>query len=176
MAGPKLCPLSTDRQVDLEKPRTDKISAAQLRLADMQKAERVIASRRSEVQRGKMTFGDALKIFLQRIHGKPSIKPRTKAYFDERAIALKRSWPELESTDIQRITKTDCLDWAAKFGADSSPVAFNHTVSVLRRTFEIAIEAGARYDNPATSIEYAKERSKTLKLPETHEFEALVKA
>ena len=56
--------------------KTDKISVAHLRLGDLQKAERVMAARRSEVQGGKMTFGDALKIFLQCIHGKPNIKPR----------------------------------------------------------------------------------------------------
>lgn len=71
--------------------KTDKVSVAQLRLTDLRKAERLIASRRAEVQRGKMTFGDALKIFLQRIQGKPSIKPRTKVYYEERALALKRS-------------------------------------------------------------------------------------
>ena len=156
--------------------KTDKISVAHLRLGDLQKAERVMAARRSEVQGGKMTFGDALKIFLQRIHGKPNIKPRTKAYYEERALALKRSWSQLESLDVRQVSKTQCLEWAARFGSESSPVAFNHTVSVVRRTFDIAVETGARYDNPSSSIEYAKERPKRLKLPETHQFEALVKA
>ena len=87
-----------------------------------------------------------------RIQGDPSLKPRTKAYYDERITALLKSWPELARMDVRLISKTDCLNWAARFGADASPTAFNHTISVLRNVIEIGIETGARYDNPAKAI------------------------
>jgi hypothetical protein len=52
---------------------------------------------------------------------------------------------------IRDITKTDCLNWAAKLGAKASPTAFNHAVASLRALLEIGIEAGGRHDNPAGS-------------------------
>jgi hypothetical protein len=39
-----------------------------------------------------------------------SMKPRTKEYYEERLAALLKSWPKLESKDIARLTKTECLN------------------------------------------------------------------
>jgi integrase len=155
--------------------KTDRITVAKLRLSDLEKAERGAAEQESEVRRGKMSFGDALAEFMAGIEAKPSLKPRTKAYYSERVDALKKSWPELEKTDARQITKADCRGWAGRFAAQSSPVAFNHTASVLRRAFDVAVELGARYDNPAASIEWMKERPKKLRLPEPGQFEHLLR-
>jgi hypothetical protein len=56
-----------------------------------------------------------------------------------------------------------------------SPSAYNQTVSPWWRVFEIGIEVGARYDNPAPSIERARERQKPLRWPEHHQFDAFVR-
>jgi integrase len=156
--------------------KTDTITIAKLRLADLEKQERGAVEKQVNVERGRMTVGDALQILLERAKGKPNLKPRTRDYYDQRAHALRRSWPELERLDVRKVTKAQCLSWAANFGAKSSPIAFNHTASLLRRTFEIAIENGARYDNPAVDIEWAKERPKRLQLPEPDKFDALLDA
>jgi integrase len=81
----------------------------------------------------------------------------------------------LEKTDIRKISKTDCLNWGARFYGQTSPIAYNHTVSVLRRVFDIGLEMGVRYDNPAKSVEWVKESSKKLRLPEPHQFEQFLK-
>jgi len=45
----------------------------------------------------------------------------------------------------------------------------------LRHVFQIAIEAGARYDNPALAAKRVKERTKKqIVLPESSQFEKLV--
>jgi hypothetical protein len=60
--------------------KTDAPSLASLRLADLEKSERLLAQTTSAVTADKMSFGDALKIYRQRLHGDGSRKPRTKAY------------------------------------------------------------------------------------------------
>jgi hypothetical protein len=116
--------------------KTDVLSVAKLRLADFEKQERQRAETADTVAQGKMTVGDAVKIHLQRVSGDASLKPRTKEYHGQRVAALFKSWPDLTRTLIRDVTKTDCLNWAAKFSAKSSPSAFNHTISTLRALLE----------------------------------------
>jgi integrase len=156
--------------------KTDALTVAKLRLGDLEKAERQTAESQSNVARGKMTFGEALEIFRQRINGDVSLKPRTKSYYAERTTALLKSWPSLERTDVRRLSTSDCLTWAASFGSEASPTAFNNTVKVLRDVLAIAMECGARYDNPALSIKRAGVRPKKLQLPEFSKFGEFVAA
>jgi site-specific recombinase XerD len=155
---------------------TDKISIAQIRLPDLLKEYRQRSQQDREVRRGKMTLGDALQIVLQRIQGNPGRKPRTKTNAEERIRALKRTWPELERLDVRQIKKSDCLAWAAKVGASVSPTRFNQFVRFLRWALEVAVEHGNRFDNPAKSIGWMREKPKQLRLPEPKEFERLVQA
>jgi integrase len=155
--------------------KTAKISVAKLRLSDLEKAERQNAENQLESSDGKMTFSQAMEIYRQRLKGDASLKPRTKDYHEERLKALLKSWPDLQSTEVRRITKTECLNWAAKFGQKASPTAFNHTISVLRHVLEIGVETGVRYDNPARFIKRVGERLKKLRLPESSQFEPFVK-
>ena len=123
-----------------------------------------------------MKITDAIAIHKKRVGGDVSVKPRTKEYHDQRIIALLKTWPALASKEIRAITKTECLDWAANFGRNRSATAFNHTVSILRKLFEIGIEMGARYDNPARFINRASEHPKRLTLPEPDAFEQFITA
>jgi integrase len=156
--------------------KTDTLTVAKLRLGDMEKAERQTAESQSNATRGKMTFGDALKIYRERVTGNVSLKQRSKAYYAERVTALIKSWPSLERTDVRRLSSSDCLAWAASFGNGASATAFNNTVKVLRDTLAIAMECGARYDNPALSIKRAGVRPKKLQLPEFSKFSEFIMA
>lgn len=156
--------------------KTDKFSVAKLRLADFLKEEYQKAESLDNTVRGKMTFGDAAGVFKTRLEADKELKPRSKEYRLERLGALFRSWPKLETTDISRIRKNDCLEWAAKFGKSASPSAFNNTVGTLRMILDIAVDAGARYDNPATIISKHRVRSKELELPSKQQFLDLVNA
>jgi integrase len=155
--------------------KTTKLSVAQLRLNDLLKEERRRAEAQATSTDGKMTFSQALAKYRHRLEGDHSLKPRSKVYRNERIAALLKSWPELEKLDVRKITKADCLDWAAGFGKQSSAITFNNTVGTLRLILDLAVEAGARYDNPARFIKRARVRQKELHLPSNEQFEALVK-
>jgi integrase len=155
--------------------KTDQISVAKLRLADLEKSERQKIQSVSAVANGKMTFGDVLAVFKQRLQDNPEVKPKTKEYYKFRISALLKSWPDLENKDVSRITNSECLDWSVKSANKNSSSSHNHTVSILRKVFAIAMETGARYDNPALSAQRTRERTKKqIKLPEFEQFEKLV--
>jgi integrase len=154
--------------------KTDLISVAKLRLTDLEKAERQAGESKDALANGKMTFGQAAEILRQRVQGDASLKPRTKEYYDQRIAALLKSWPGLGGVELRRITKPDCLSWAARVGAEMSPTAYNHTISILRGIIEVGVECGARYDNPARFIKRVRERSKKLTLPDFDQFQAFV--
>ncbi len=154
--------------------KTKGLSVAKLRLADLEKAERQLAEHATAYSDGKMIFMDALVIYRQRLHGDASLKPRTKAHREERISALLKTWSGLEKTDLRKITKQDCLAWAASYS--TSAVNFNKTVQTLRAVLEIAVEAGVRYDNPARFIKTMKVRQKQLQLPSRAKFHELVQS
>lgn len=56
------------------------------------------------------------------------------------------------------------------------PTRFNNTLSGLRHVFEVGVEAGAMYGNPAAKIERVPVRAKNLTLPSARQFLSLVKS
>jgi integrase len=155
--------------------KTNVITVAKLRMADLEKSERQKAQSANAVTNGKMTFGDALAVFKTRVQANPAIKPRTKEYYGWRIVALLKSWPELANRDVSRISNTECLDWSVKNASQNCSSSHNFTVSILRRVFAVAMESGARYDNPALAAQRIKHRtSKRIELPEFEQFGKLV--
>jgi len=156
--------------------KTNKLAVAKLRLADLEKVER----QRIEVQgaaiSGNMKFGDALAIFRNHLKNDPSLKPRSKVYREERIAALLKSWQGLEQMEVRKISKHDCMAWAAAFAEKASPSNFNNTVGTLRMVIETAIDAGARYDNPARFIKKVRVRAKPLCLPDQDQFHKIVES
>ncbi|MHC1764575.1 MAG: tyrosine-type recombinase/integrase [Verrucomicrobiia bacterium] len=151
---------------------TDVYTTAKLRLPDkIEEEQRLIAA-----GDGQITFAQAAKIYLDRIQQDPGLKPRTKEYHEQRMEALVNSWPGIEATRLRSISKDQCLKWAAEFAAEYSPSSFNHTLGILRAVFEIGIDKGARYDNPAKAIERLAEKPKRLRLPELQQFNQFVAA
>jgi integrase len=156
---------------------TNVLSVAKLRLADVLDTEhKAIAASNTKVI-GKMTFGEVLALFQERQKTSTEIKERSKEYNQRCADALLKTWKGLKEADIKRITKQDCLTWRAEFGAKYGATTVNGTLSILRRVFDIALEIGVRYDNPARTKEVrrARVRRKELRLPEPDQFLALVK-
>ena len=155
--------------------KTNSVTVAKLRLADLEKSEQQKAESVNAVANGKMTFGDALAVFQSRVQTNPALKPRTKEYCAYRISALLKSWPGLEAKDASRITNGECHDWSVKNASKNSSSSHNYTVSILRRVFAIANETGARYDNPAVSAKRVKQCTKKhIELPEYGQFEKLV--
>ena len=133
-----------------------------------------MAEQQVAVLDGSMTFADALATYQQRLEGDASIKPRTREYHQQRIKALLKSWPALKQAEVRGVTKTDCLNWAARFSKNSSATAFNHTIGILRRILEVGVDADACYDNPARFIKRRSETSKKPELPEIDPFDAFV--
>lgn len=152
--------------------KTKVLSIGKLRLADLEKAERQNAENAIEATGGRMLFGDALAVYRARLHGDASLKPRTQAHREERIAAILKSWSGIERQDVRRISKHDCLVWAA--GYKTRAINFNKTVQTLRLLLEIPVEAGIRYDNPARFIKTMKVRLKPLQLPNRTQFRELV--
>lgn len=156
--------------------KTKTLSVAKLRLTDLEKEERKKATRSQALLLGKMTFADVVAAYKQQRKHDPNLKPGTVEYDDYRIKALLESWPGLEMMDVSKITDSDCKAWSEKNSNEASSSSHNHTVGILRRIFKIAIEAGARYDNPALAAIWVKEHtSKQIRLPESGQFEMLVK-
>jgi len=118
---------------------------AKLRLADLEKEERQKVENQSAVAltSGRMSFGDALSLYRERLKADPNLKPRSKEYREERISAILKSWPDLKDKDVRQISKHDCREWAQRFSQAGSSIAFNNTIGTLRLILDIAVEAGA---------------------------------
>ena len=155
--------------------KTDVLSIAKLRLADLEKNERESVETRDTASKGRMTFGDCVQIFKSQTEDSKLLKPSAKLYRAEAVTSILKSWPGLESLDVRKISASDCNSWAAKFSNQYSGTRFNGAVGVLRAVFKIANESGALHRNPAEGIKRAKIHSKRLTLPDGSQFELFVK-
>jgi integrase len=156
--------------------KTSHLSVAQARLAEFLKEHRQRAGNGNGGSgiSAKMTFGEAAEQHLRNLDNNVRLKPRTRAYWRERLKALKKSWSNLSTTEIRKITLGDCKEWAGKYSKDASPTNYNNTISLLRHIFAVAVEAGVIYANPAAVLKRAPLRSKEIILPSTDNFNALI--
>ena len=150
--------------------KTKVMSVAQLRLHDLIKEERAKLETNTALAGGKMTVGDAIKIYLERVNSSPALKPSAKRYRDYCVVALKKTWLQLEILDLRKVSERECLDWAEKFSNKYAASFYNNTVGTLREILKVGIKAGARYSNPALAIKKAKVRHSPPKLPEQDQF------
>jgi hypothetical protein len=86
--------------------------------------------------RGKITFGDARKIYETNLASNQRLKPSAKVYRNITIKDLCKTWPGLDATDIRKITRRDCVEGAARSGQKYSPSLYNNTVGTLRRILE----------------------------------------
>jgi integrase len=154
--------------------KTDVLTVAKLRLADLEKNERESAENRESASKGKMTFGDCVAIFRTQSEASNLLKPTSKLYRREVIGSIAKSWPGIGVLDVRRISANDCNSWAAKYSNQYSATRYNGALGVLRAIFNVAITTGTLYRNPAVGIKRAKTRAKQLTLPEGKEFERFV--
>ncbi len=151
---------------------TTVLTTAKLKLPDVIKQERQLIAAGD----GQITFEQAKKIYLDRLDANPKLKQKTKDYHKQRLKALAASWTDLDGKKVRNITKDACIHWAGTFARKYSATSFNHTLGILRAILEIGIENGARFDNPAKSLERLSEASAPPKLPSQNQFEAFINA
>jgi integrase len=163
--------------------KTDRISVAQLKLADLQRDERKKAEAGRIAPKSRITFADALAAYKARAYrpvksrnqkdARP-LKPAALAYYDQRSTALLKSWPLLGKIEIRSLTERTLNEWASRARNEMSATVFNHTVGMIRNVIDYGIDAGARYDNPAKAIMRQSEAPKALELPDASTFEKFV--
>jgi hypothetical protein len=105
------------------------LSVAKLKLADLEKEERT----RSE---NHQLFSDLLAEYRTRLEANHSIKPRTRAYYNQRIEAMLKNWPDLRQFDVRKRKPEDCERWAAKYVKEYSPMNFTNSIGVLRLLLE----------------------------------------
>ena len=150
---------------------THVLTVAKLKLSDFLQDHRRLA-----VNKGQSVNGEAIiEMFKKEIEDDHNNKPRTKLYKQEVLTALKKSWPELYSTDIAKINQKDCNEWAARYGKEYSPTRYNGALGIVRRIFEIAVEHGYRVDNPAKVVDRRRVKPKELHLPSQAQFQEMAK-
>jgi hypothetical protein len=145
-------------------------SVAKQRLPDKMRDYR---SRNESVKafaNGKMTVGDAAEVYLGKVKGNISLKPRSKDYREMMIDFIGRSWPGLMELDVRKVSERDCEDWLARYQRQYAATVVNNSIGTLRAIFDEAIETGARFNNPAAELSRVKVRQKQLNLPSRQEF------
>src|SRR5579871_6008546 len=79
--------------------KTPHYSAAESKLAEIEKKHRSHREKELDPGNARMTFGQAATLHMQRLEERITIKRRTKKYWRENLEALYRSWPELAAKE-----------------------------------------------------------------------------
>jgi integrase len=147
---------------------TDVFSKAKLRLPDFIKKKMKAANRQVAG-----TFGEARVKFETELAADHTLMDGSKKYRRNCVKALLKTWPGLDESQPDKITDTDCKEWAARFiGEGYDEQFFNNALGTLRM---ILARAGlGRDDNPAYKIKRLGVKPKELHLPEGKEFDALL--
>jgi integrase len=154
--------------------KTSHFSVAQAKLAEFLKEHRERVSNGNGEVSAKMAFGEAAAIHLRNLDDNLSIKPRTRDYWRECLLALQKSWPGLNETEVRKITQTACKEWARGYRKAVSPTRYNNTASVLRHVLNVAVEAGVVYSNAAGALKRAPVCGKEIALPTIEQFNTLL--
>ncbi len=171
---------------------TNTLSVAKLRLADAEREVQASSPPRNPGSRNpKTSVGRFIAAFLERTMLDISLAPNTRLRREITVKAIVKTWADLPGRDAGRVTPTDCLSWAARAFTEGtgfvapnartvrrgmSVSAYNKCVDVLRAIFEIAREEGAVYKNPTASLPKRAPRRKRLDLPNSAQFEAVVRS
>lgn len=141
-------------------------------VARLKLAERLTELRNLPVVKNaaRMTFAEAADLYRAAVAGDRELKPLSKSYRRDTLAAILRTWPELEITEMKRITAKDCEGWASRYSDEYSASRFNGTIQTLRAVFDLAIKQGAIAANPAKGLKAESIQQKELTLPSQAQF------
>jgi integrase len=149
---------------------TTVFSVARQRLPDTIREHRAKLESVTAVSIGKMTVGDAARVYLEKVRANVSIKPRSKDYREDLIDFIDRSWPTLFGADVRKVNERDCQQWLARFQSRYAPSVVNNAIGTLRAVFSEAVNSGARFGNPAANLSRVRIRPKRLELPSREQF------
>ena len=156
-----------------ESLKTAVMSVAKLKLADYVKDLRNTCP--TDKVDSDWNMGNAIDLFEARQKCRQDIKESSKEYRRKCLDVLLKTWTGFKDAIPRRITKDECLGWAREI-SHYSPTVYNACVDSLRMLLALAMEVGARANNPAVAITKKPVKRKELTLPEPAQFEAFVKA
>ncbi len=113
---------------------TTVLSVAKQRLPETIRERRAKLESATAVMSGKMTVGDAARVYLEKVHASVSLKPRSKDYRDGLMDFIKRSWPALSAMDVRKVSERDCQEWLVRFQKHSREAI---GVTVARRVLAV---------------------------------------
>jgi len=145
-------------------------SVAKQRLPEKIREHRSLHESVKAFANGKMTVSDATQAYLRKIEASASLKPRSKGYYRQLVDFIERSWPALPGTDVRKVSERDCENWLMSYQQRYAPTVVNNSIGVLRDIFRQAISAGARFNNPAASLDRVRVLAKRLELPSREQF------
>jgi integrase len=102
------------------------------------------------------------------------IKATSKEYRHKTVKYLLRSWPELADKQQNRVSESECKEWAARYSKDFSGTLYNNTLDSLRHIFDLAISRGLITRNPVAKVARVTVSPKKLTLPSSGQFKAIV--
>lgn len=150
--------------------KTDHLSIAQARLAELLKEHRGRKGKQIDSANARMTFADAAELDQQKLDEELALKRRTRKYYREVLAALLESWPGLAEMELRRISPIALKGWAIRYGKMFSASRYNGTLSLLRRILQSAVESGVIYSNPAAGLERKAQKARHLELPTRAQF------
>jgi integrase len=154
--------------------KTSHFSVAEARLAEFLKEHRERRANSKSEGSSKMTFGQAAVIHLRNLDDNHEIKQSTRDFWRRSLDSLYKSWPGLEEIPVRSITQLDCREWARHFAKTVSGTWFNNTLAMLRHIFDVAVQAGILYGNPALAAKRTRIRTPAPELPSSAHFCALI--
>ena len=167
--------------------KTELLEVAKARLREFTGEVEKSAAPTEAQTHGRMTFGQAAAVFLERLktsglglQGRRANRKRiteSSVHYREQTVkALLKSWPELETTDVRKVSEADCEKWSERFASRYSATRYNNTLDSMRHIFTVAVKAGARHGNPAEAVGRCEVRQKVIRLPERAQFSEFVRA
>jgi integrase len=164
--------------------KTDILEVAKVKLREIAGDIEKAAHATHAEERGSMTMEDCAIIFTNRLESGFGLRGRgenlrrirkgTIHYRKQTLLALWRSWPGLAAMNARKVPQREVENWAERFAVDYSPSRYNNTLDTLRALFQIAIDAGARIDNPAAQVGRVAVKGKRLNLPTLAKFAEFV--
>lgn len=150
---------------------TTVVTVAQARLAERMKEKRASIPAKNL---GRMLMRDAVAAYRIEFQSNARLKPSTKKYYEEVLAMVEKSWPGMNELEVAKITPAQVREWGTKLTRALSPNRFNNALSSMRHILDIAVEAGARHNNPAAKIKRMRQRPKKLTLPTREQFSQFV--
>jgi len=91
--------------------RTASVEIAKARMDAILAEER---ERVAVVPDADMTFSHLVVEYLRRLEENPALKPSTRRYRSDTLVAIRRSWPKIDSLTPKEFTEQAMIDWAAR--------------------------------------------------------------